>query len=49
MKEHYWKTTFGALEYDPEVFLPMGESFPGDQEIEDPAPGSSSPAMLDLF
>lgn len=22
LNENYWRTTFGALEYDPEVFMP---------------------------
>jgi hypothetical protein len=30
MQDHYWKTTFGALEYDPEVFLPFGETWQGE-------------------
>ena len=24
LNENYWMTTFGALEYDPEVFSPLG-------------------------
>ena len=24
LNENYWSTTFGALEYDPEVFSPLG-------------------------
>ncbi|MFO0116081.1 MAG: hypothetical protein ACK521_00140 [bacterium] len=23
LNENYWRTTFGALEYDPEVFMPQ--------------------------
>jgi hypothetical protein len=23
LNENYWRTTFGALEYDPEVFMPL--------------------------
>ena len=54
MTEHYWKTTFGALEYDPEVFLPIGDSFPSEEEAAN-APfdakfeGGSSPGMLDHY
>lgn len=24
MSDNYWRTTFGALEFDPEVFMPVG-------------------------
>lgn len=27
LNENYWMTTFGALEYDPEVFSPLGYKF----------------------
>jgi hypothetical protein len=23
LSENYWRSTFGALEYDPEVFMPV--------------------------
>lgn len=26
LNENYWRTTFGALEYDPEVFMPLQKS-----------------------
>jgi hypothetical protein len=26
VSENYWKSTFGALEYDPEVFMPNWQS-----------------------
>ena len=29
LNENYWTTTFGALEYDPEVFSPMGCKYDG--------------------
>ena len=29
LNENYWSTTFGALEYDPEVFSPMGCKYDG--------------------
>ena len=38
LNENYWMTTFGALEYDPEVFSPMG--FKYDQNNSN---GSRSP------
>ena len=31
LNENYWMTTFGALEYDPEVFSPMGYKY-GDTQ-----------------
>ena len=27
LNENYWMTTFGALEYDPEVFSPLGSKY----------------------
>ena len=27
LNENYWMTTFGALEYDPEVFSPLGYKY----------------------
>jgi len=37
LNENYWLTTFGALEYDPEVFMPMAYKFDGGSS------GSRSP------
>lgn len=39
LNENYWMTTFGALEYDPEVFSPLGYKFDNQEG------GSRSPVM----
>jgi len=46
MQAPYWLTTFGALEYDPEVFLPMGDQYNEPSfDYESEARGGSSPVM----
>lgn len=46
MQAPYWLTTFGALEYDPEVFLPMGDQYNEPSfDYESEARGGSSPIM----
>lgn len=39
LNENYWMTTFGALEYDPEVFSPLGYKYDGQES------GNRSPIM----
>jgi len=33
LNEFYWRTTFGALEYDPDVFMPTNKSFSNKDEL----------------
>ena len=45
LNENYWMTTFGALEYDPEVFSPLGYKYNDGSQAGAHSPVGSSHKM----
>lgn len=46
VNENYWRTTFGALEYDPEVFMPQPKHTDDDSSGSSPTIKNGSPSKF---
>jgi len=41
LSENYWRSTFGALEFDPDVFMPIHSIINEDLDRSDLSPSAS--------
>ena len=49
LNTHYWETTFGALEYDPEIFFPIVRSNGFDSGGDPNSPSQISYSSMSNF